>query len=243
MNIVTGISWYYLTNTAGKNQARPFLDSLHVVKTAQPWVVCLDFKPDRELRSLYPHCNFVHSDEIEKSLTRFQPTDGFGSWLTAFPDATDTSIVLQTDADVIVQRDFTVDELELVRDTRTLCVGPNCGDNDNLADEGKRIGIAAPELSDTPCYNGGAMLASVGMFKQLKAAFDAGWDDFCKLSTHRSRSQFHLCKVIHNTPSISVTLMPRTLHTHGHFGLPAGCEFKYGKLFHKGELVALRHNL
>lgn len=236
------------------DRARAFLRSLLVIRTARCHCVCHGFKPSGRLVELYPW--------VEFHFMPFAPSQSHGMiqhgrFLDALPQFGGDELVVLSDADVLVQRDFRPEELARFHayDMSTMGLGRNSHDTDTLAEEKQRIGILGDEvnpyqgleLGQIPVYNCGVMVGRVALFRRLQSEYETDCFEFYGRCGHRSRCQFHICLALHRL-SVVVDRLGGELHTHGHFGFPPGAELRHEPevrreqvLYWRGSLVMFRH--
>jgi len=236
----------YLDRAAG------YLASVRAAGSVRRACVCHGFRPPPAVPAAHPWVDF--------RFMPFAPSQSHGMiqhgrFLDALPDVAADDVVVLSDADVAVQRDFRPAELD--RFGRyggdTLGGGPNAGDGDTLADEGRRIGLlpqwaaayAGRDLATVPVYNCGVLVGRASLFRRLQIEYERDCYAFYGRTAHRSRCQFHLCLAAHAL-GVAVDRLPYSVHTHGHFGLPAGAELRPTEgggteLWLDDELVLFRH--
>jgi hypothetical protein len=253
-NLICSITDNYLT------KAGPFLETLKFIKRARVWCVCHGFKPPRRFPALYPWITFTFMP--------FCPSQSHGMiqhgrFLDSLPMLGKDDLIVLSDADVLVQRDFSLEELKRFHayDHSTLGVGNNNGEDDTLLKEAKRIEILEDEmdhyehlkLGNIPVYNCGLMVARAGLFRRVQEEYEKDCYGFYGRCYNRSRCQFHFCLAIHNL-GIAIDRIGGEIHTHGHFGVPLGAEFRskvsesdsgpiISQVYFRGKLVMFRHSL
>ena len=244
------------------DRAGPFLDSLKSVRNAKVWCVCHGFRLPRGFSVCFPWVEFTFMPfASSQSYGMIQ----HGRFLDALPMLQSNDLLVLSDADVLVQRDFEPEELERFHayDSNTLGVGNNEGEGDNLFEEARRIEILAAEtdhykhleLKNIPVYNCGVMVARAGLFRRIQEEYEKDCYEFYGRCHNRSRCQFHICLALHNL-SIAVDRLSGEIHTHGHFGLPSGAEIRsetmdldcetpqqQTRVYFQGKLVMFRHVL
>jgi len=200
---------------------------------ADPFVVAYGFHPDERARQAFSGLQWHH-------LPAGQPADcdgcvQYGAWLDALPhDPGD--VLVMADADAVFQRGLDPGELAMLESLGPdeVAVGPNAGEQDTLQREAARLRRGShepmdqtldglyPGFSALPCYNVGFLAARASWWPRLRAAFVQAWPEFNRLFTHRARCQWLTCWLIHAMGS-TVKVLPYSIHAHGHFGLPPGC--------------------
>jgi hypothetical protein len=71
------------------------------------------------------------------------------------------------------------------------------------------------------------MIARAGLFRELRCAYDQAAGDLYQRTAHRARCQWLIGYLLHHL-GMTVDLLGPEIHTHGHFGLPAGCRMEGG---------------
>jgi hypothetical protein len=224
-------------------RARPFLASLARVQSARLYCVCMGFDPGG-LRAEFPYVDF-------RSMSR-HPSESFGMlqtgrWLDVLPTEDGDPLYVLSDADAIVQRDFTSAELARFAryDGDTVGAGWNACEGDELAAEADRIRLAGRERYgdlSRPCFNCGVLAARASVWRRLRDEYESRCAEFYALTMHRSRSQFLLVWCMHRL-GFRVDVLPVNLHANGHFGVPSGVEMRDGLAWAGGDPVLFRHAL
>jgi hypothetical protein len=239
LHVVTVITQDYLA------RGRAYLDSC-VRLSARLWCLTLGWDAPPALAAQCPHLTFRY-------LSR-HPSDSFGmtQWgrtLDALPEVAEGDVLIQVDADVVVQRDFTRAELSRLEayDTAVLGAGVNAGPTDNLWDESERIRLVGwrdsgeAVLRGIPCYNGGVLAARPAAWRKLRTAYEARCQDFYHLTHHRSRCQW-LTNLCLREAGLCVDVLPGEIHSHGHFRVPPGASFgPGGEVYCWGRVVLFAH--
>jgi hypothetical protein len=241
LHVVTVITQDYLA------RGRTYLDSC-VRLSARLWCLTLGWESAPALAAGCPHLTFRH-------LPR-HPSDSFGmsQWgraLDALPEVAEGDVLIQVDADVVVQRDFTHGERARLKayDGMALGAGPNAGPGDNLWDESWRIRLVGwrdggeAVLRGIPCSNGGVLAARPAAWRRLRTAYEVRCQDFYRLTQHRSRCQWLLNFCLREA-GLRVDVLPGEVHSHGHFRTPAGVSFgPGGEVYCWGRVVLFAHAL
>jgi hypothetical protein len=237
-NLVTVLTADYVPG------ARPFLASLARVRRARCWCVCLGFKPG-PLAQEFRHVTFRtlpwHPSASHGMLQH-------GRWLDALPEVSPDDVCVQSDADVIVQRDFTAAELAHLTayDGDTFGAGPCAGPDDTLGAEAARIGLADPGPFDGAAalrvYCCGLLAAKASTWRRLQALYEERCGEFYARAAHRSRCQWLTCWCLHRL-GLKVDVLGYEFTCHGHFGVPPGVELVGAEAFHRGNKILFRHAL
>lgn len=158
-------------------------------------------------------------------------------------------VIIFTDGDILLQRNADMKDFQM-RDNEVL-VGMNAHCDDNLEDEFKRLGYTYKDLPSyihqeglytLPCYNTGVLCMNVRTWKKLLLSYDKKFLDIDSILDHYAKQQW-LISFILNTEDFSVKIMPQSIHSHGHFGMPKNCHFKDDILYHNKDVVLFRHHL
>ena len=166
----------------------------------------------------------------------------FTRWL---PDDV-TGTIVYCDADMVMQRPPTDDELAMLGalPEGTLMVGPNNGYGDTLWNEAERLGPRVPmrpEWRAAPIYNTGVLAAKRDTFAALSEAHIRQWPEVGTWFGHRARHQWCVCYVM--AQGFEVRWMPYSIHLHGHYPLPPGVTRDNGTVCYDSEPVLIRHRL
>ncbi len=238
MRIVTVITENYLSRAAG------FLDSAARITVCPVEVVCIGF--DGPIAS-YPYLRWRR---MERHPSMSHGMLQHGRALDAIPDLGADETVVQVDADIEVQRDLTDAEVVALNcmDERDFLIGPNAGPNDTLGNEAWRIGMdGRPFAGDEhwkgrPVFNCGAMAAKPAAWRSLRDLYERHFTEMVQRSRHRCRCQW-LQSWCLSRLGLWVQEMPRSMHAHGHFGVPDGVDFRDGRAMAGDEPVLFRHKL
>lgn len=227
-------------------RARPFLDSLRRLSDKERVCVCLEFIPSLGLRQDYPHIQFRSMPRhwSESSLGIMQQ----GRWLDALPDVRDDALYMLTDADMVVQRDFT--KKEYVRfanyDKGTFGAAWNGGEGDTLMVEADRLGFHDDatwgEWEAIPCFNTGVLVMRGLAWRRLRDLYESRCERFYKLTSHRSRGQWLMNWCMWRL-GMKADVLGGKIHSHGHLGVPKGANLRNGFLYCGDDLVLFRHAL
>jgi hypothetical protein len=240
IHVVTVITEDYLPRADG------FLYSLRRLKDCRRWCFTLGWEAPPALAASYFSVTFL-------PLPRHD-SDSFGMCQSgraaaALPEVGRNDTVIQVDADVVVQRNFTAQERGRLAayDNGILGAAPNAGPGDNLWDESARIHLVGwteggePALRALPCYNGGVLAARPRAWRRLRLAYEKRAAAFYTQSGHRSRCQW-LLNWCFREAGLAVDVLPGSFHSHGHFGRPAGVTLDAAGVAHWGGLpVLFRH--
>lgn len=230
-------------------------------------ILAAGFTPDYHLgdvyeESLHKHCNIrwrlfsinvgaegrisIHDNDMPHKLLQH------GGFLEFMPDIKDDEVVIFTDADLVMQRPFTVEEIAFFESFLPDQIG--CGANQfdgatlDLEFEQlkpiqtkEELEVSMPGFRAQKIWNTGFVVAQKATyqklyeeFRKLRLAVDA-----CFL--WHPRVQFALSYLIGT--QFEHVLIPQSIHTHGHCGWPAGVTEENGVLRYYGATVCMRHKI
>lgn len=226
----------------------PYLDSLKAHSQIPPVLVTVGFN------ATYPG---VETVELPRSENAGAPIESespqHGSWLKVVEGKPD-DIVIFTDGDIVVQRPFTQDEIKwlFALPENTVACGYNSGPAETLTVEAGRLFPRFPidsigarfglDLDKTPCYNIGVIAARRSTFQRIYDAYMPLWKLATDALAHPARQQWLVC-VVFALLGLQVKVTPYSFHANGHYGIPPGCIYADGSLYHGNELVLFRHRL
>jgi hypothetical protein len=224
-----------------------YLRSLHANSQLPATLVCVG---DR-------HNPFspIETVTLPRVLNQGAPTETespqHGSFLQVL-SGPDDEVIIFTDGDIIMQRPFSAAELAFFDslDDHTVAAGWNSGPDETLAIEAARLfprfGLdqigARLGYMDRPCYNIGVFAARRDTYRRIYAEYMRYWTLACEAFGHAARQQWLVCNTLHRL-GIAVKVTPYSLHANGHYGMPPGCLYADGLLYHGNEVVCLRHKL
>lgn len=161
------------------------------------------------------------------------------------------TIVLFTDGDIIMQRPFSDNELDMLNlDNNQFLVGYNESENDTLLAESFRLNkisniydnlLKIDNWHNIPCYNTGVIAAKLSSWKKLFSIYTDKWNFIDNTFDHYAKQQWLICLILYEY--FNVKIMPYSFHTHGHYKLPEGTHLNSNQdLCDKnGTIVLLRH--
>lgn len=163
----------------------------------------------------------------------------------------DDDLIIFTDGDAYLQRPPTAAEQQMLANWPTGVIGLayNAGPDDTLATEAARlkprtdVAEAGFDLS-LPIYNLGVIVARAGDYRRWLAAYVPIQPRVAALFDHHAHQQWGLCAAIPDA-GLRVSVLPATLHTHGHYPPPPGVTLgrERGRITANGEIVLFRHHL
>jgi hypothetical protein len=163
----------------------------------------------------------------------------------------DDDLIIFTDGDAYLQRPPTAAEQQMLANWPAGVIGLayNAGPDDTLATEAARlkpradVAEAGFDLS-LPIYNLGVIVARAGDYRRWLAAYVPIQPRVAALFDHHAHQQWGLCAAIPDA-GLRVSVLPATLHTHGHYPPPPGVTLgrERGRITANGEIVLFRHHL
>lgn len=231
-------------------RARPFLHTVGRLSDIRHCIVCLEFSHESmQRRYAFPHFFSMPRHWSESSLGILQ----HGRWLDALWDALDDEVYLLSDADIVVQRDFTPEERERFESCgeNSFLAGWNAGEGDNLLREAERISLSPKAnnlmVSDTawsiiPCFNTGILAMRGRNWKRLRDLYESRCERFYVLTSHRSRGQWLMNWCLHRL-GLTPGILPGAVHSHGHMGVPKEVTIRDGVAYYRDKVVLFRHAL
>jgi hypothetical protein len=182
----------------------------------------------------------------------------YGDFLSAYPNGflSDDDIIIFIDCDVILQRNFTDEEMSYIKSFKhgDFGVNYNSGPEDSIWQEAKRLIHTQdmftfsrewwPDNIIPKCYNTGCCIATVSTWKMMADKFPPLWEKEKKFMVYPN-AQFLMSWMVQKDPEFKERILPLSFHTHAHFGLypdvsvdPDGETTRY-----KNEIVAFRHKI
>lgn len=176
-----------------------------------------------------------------------------GSFLDYLPELVDDDVLCMADADAVVQRDLSQEELATLDNLGDrVALGWNMRQGQTAEEEltslGWRVSIEGTghllgvDMSRSPMYNTGLMTARVKTWKRLRSLYDLiAWMGSA-ISDNLCYQQMVICTLLHRH-GIKIVEMPYSWHSHNHFGLTPGHAIVDKKLLYKGQPVFYAHNV
>jgi hypothetical protein len=175
-----------------------------------------------------------------------------GSFLKVL-DGEPDEIIIFTDGDILMQRDFTPEELDWIETLPmgTISAGFNSGPHEHLLMQATMIqpltDITAickrwgSNLQDFIGFNVGVFIAHRATYQALYDAYLPLWEETGQYFRHAARQQWLMNWVIGQ--KFKYRLLPYSFHANGHFGMPPGCRYVGDKVYSGNDLVLFRHKL
>ncbi len=227
----------------------PYLNSLSNVTGVTKVVACVGFQPSLEIKSQYPDIDFRHMElPASHSFGMVQ----HGCFLEVLQELKSDELIILSDMDIIIQRDFTPGERKRFSkyDGQTIGMALNMIPIDTLKWESQRLNLSEkgvkdfllePEMEYIHCYNCGVMVAQKSLFQILKVSYEIWCESFYAQTSHRSRCQFLINWCIQKEGFRIDCLLPE-FHSHGHHGIPEGCSIGEDGIFRYGsKVIMFRH--
>lgn len=239
------------------NRITAWLDA--ACEYAQGWRVMLacvgakavgDIEWSDALAADYPDAKFPIF--MRQDLPFHPPLDHLQAGLFLRPSLfNDDDLIIFTDGDAYLQRPPTAAEQQMLANWPAGVIGLayNAGPDDTLATEAARlkpradVAEAGFDLS-LPVYNLGVIVARAGDYRRWLAAYVPIQPRVAALFDHHAHQQWGLCAAIPDA-GLTVSVLPATLHSHGHYPPPPGVTLgrERGRITANGEIVLFRHHL
>lgn len=227
--------------------ALPFLCSLSEIDSVKKKIITVDFAVSEKYKEIFKYISFC---EMKMPDTNSFKMIQHGAFLDSIPDILDDEILIVSDADIFVQRDFYESELRQINSLgdNEIFIGVNDGYYDSLEKEANRIQLYPHEVffnnlnKNLPLRNCGLMIARVSVLKRIRKEYEKNCLDFYNLTSHRSRCQYLINWCIHKL-GIEMVLMSEKIHTNGHFPLSDNCKIINGKLYYNNHIVMFKHKV
>lgn len=163
-----------------------------------------------------------------------------------FNNFNDDDIVCFTDGDIILQRGLNEKErnqINSLKDNEVL-VQYNAGYKDTLSHEAPRIGCRVHIdnlFLSYPCYNTGVVVCNVKTWKALESMYDIIFPVAKCMFQHYAVQQWIMSYIINKymTPII----MDYSFHTHHHYGLIQGNNYRDNCIYHNDDMVLFAHHV
>jgi hypothetical protein len=169
-----------------------------------------------------------------------------GQWLDFWKCDPD-DIVIFTDADIVLQRPFTLEEIAWFNRLESFGAGINHSEGATLKDElpgvycmDEALTVEKfPNFETRPIYNTGVLAAPRHLLEAVFGVYVELYPSLFECMNHYAAVQWLICYCVGGL----VELMPETLHSHGHFGRKPGVECVDGIWKFNGETIAFAHKL
>lgn len=160
-------------------------------------------------------------------------------------------VILFTDADMSMQRELSLDELELLSNIKDgeVAAGINRFPGETLADEYPRLGptltvegIYGGAFRSAHCYNTGFVAATRSTWEAIYRKFMELWPEVNRMFTNPAKVQFGICLAV-SILNLKVVDLPLSLVSHGHSGWAPGVVVEDGVAKFDGQVIAFEHRL
>lgn len=246
--LATGINHGYLA------RATHYLRDINEHSVAENHLLCIEFMPDLISEAIPKiQCSVVDSTKLRLPLNNFCLQHGeFCDYIPSNSVTPKDDVILFTDADIRMQRQFHDHELMFLRKMREgeVFVGYNAGDADTLMDEAPRLSMNLPmdTLSKLAfnnkrpgiCWNVGVMAAQRATWEKICDEYVMSSMMARKMFQHVAWQQWNISRIINNW--CKITVMDPSFHSHCHYGWPQGCEIRDGVLYYRDDVVLFRHH-
>lgn len=184
----------------------------------------------------------------------------YGDFLNAYINNdihVDDDIIIFIDGDVILQRSFTQDELNIILKYNEGDFGVNYNENssDSILKEAYRLQVRQnilsfmrewwPDSIIPPCYNTGVSVASGKTWSFMASKFKSFWKKEQEFIVHPS-AQWLMSWLLSKDSYFNLQLLSLSFHTHSHFGLYPGItiDTEDGETTrHDNEICLFRHKI
>jgi len=207
--------------------AMRFLDTLNRTPVGDRFCVTFGFENDT-LKNRYSEVRFAVLPET--TIVNSFGTMPWGGWIDATPWIDNDDMCVFSDADVVIQRNWTNGELERFStyDANTIGMGSNKGSSDTLGDEAHRIRFVDHkgdygDWAHLPCFNGGFLIARASVFKRFRKEYDRESIRFHAINNNPSRCQWLMNWIIQTKLKLTIDILGSEIMSLGHFGLPKNC--------------------
>lgn len=247
--IATGITPNYY------ERARPYLEDMAQLSSrnnALGVVFCIDFSLPLSVKPLIAPVFVDYSKALQLPKFMLQ-SGGFADF--APEQWRDDDVIIFTDADARLQREFTFEEKDLFNGIGDLefLIGRNRPEGgQTLAQEAPCLGplvppetleAFAPGYASMPCRNTGFVVARLSAWRELLFASKVAWPVVAKMLSNPAAVQWMICYII-GSQEMKLGDLPLTIHAHGHLGLAEGVNRREdGRWYYYDTLVAYAHAL
>ena len=232
--MVTGINEPYLQNAKG------FIESMNQKSNVKNIVITLDFTAAQSLCETYPNVAFIHLSSAQVKAPNPNTCMQHGGFLSALKHVADDAIIIFTDADIIIQRGFTTDELEhlISFQSTDIGVGHNAAPTQTLTEEmknlsprlkPKQIKREFPDIDNCEVYNTGVIAIQKKTYEQLYELYVKDWNKVESAFGHYAKQQWLLSYLIQN--HFNVRILTDEIHTHDHHPIELRVTREFGHKF------------
>lgn len=249
INVVTCVDYNYYSQKMG-----PWLEGSKRIKSANVYVVTLDFDVEESHKIKYPHVNYLRINKDQCPGINTNNCIQHGDYLKLFTFLEDTDVIVCIDGDCLIQRDFSINEVNALNNWSDNAIGMNwnAGYGDTLTAEAHRIfplvSIQTIKQDWYPntephCHNAGVIVANLKTWKLFYTKYMEYLSKVQKYFSHIAYQQW-LQNWVAQTSPFYVDLLPQTFHSQGHYGHFPGCTLDTeGEFRCNGTLCWVRHKI
>ena len=247
--IATAVTRNYLL------RAREYFDTLAEHHRIRGHVFCVDFDdvPQDQIKlitsyvsyaSVLPQPKFMlqAGSFADQAPPHWSPedivvfTDADGRWQRPLSDAEIAGFVQRTKDGGVLIGPNRPEEVEQTLAQESLCLGPSVD-----PDEVER---RFPQQRDFVCRNTGFVIARLSTWRTLHKWYRNIWSKVDATWWNPAKVQWGICYTVQKWPTFRLESLDRSVHAHGHLGLPNGLERDQSGLWcYRGEVIAFAHAL
>lgn len=166
-----------------------------------------------------------------------------------FNSISDEDVIIFTDGDMELQRNFTEEELTFIRNLKDneVYVGYNESPTDTLLNEYYRLSPLKPHFNLFPInigaskiYNTGVLCMNKKTWNRLKDEYVDGFSFINGLFIHYAKQQWLIC-LLFSKNNYKIFEMSYEIHNHNHYPPAVGSENKNGVVTYKNKIVLFKH--
>jgi hypothetical protein len=226
----------------------PYLDSLNAHWRGDAWLLTVDCDAPAEFMERFPKVDALRVPTVPGA-PEYSASLQHGAFIDYVHSASD-DVLIYTDADVVMQRAPTPDELGRLAGlpAGAVIAGYNSGPGETLALEAGRLfprgdvaAVFGEMIHITPNYNIGVIAARRETWAAIYAKYMTRWDDALATFGAPQRQQWLVCWAMAEL-GLKVIIPGYGFHANGHHGIPPGVSVN-GTANYNGEPVLFRHHL
>ncbi len=232
--LVTGVNEPYFPN------AIRFIETMNTNSNVNNIIITLGFTVSSEITAKYPKVKFIHLDPDLVKAKNPNTCMQHGGFLAALDVVSDDDIIIFTDADIEVQRPFSIDELTYLLDfsNNDIGVSYNKSPDQTLIEEGQNLTpltddttilAAFPDADRLSVFNTGVVIAKKSTYQALYQKYVRDWEQVSKLFEHYAKQQWLLSYLIQK--AFNVKLLNDEIHTHNHYPIELRVQRAHGYKF------------
>jgi hypothetical protein len=228
-------------------QMRAYLESVHHHNTvAKPYLVGVGWQPPSEFGFTGLHLPLPQAAGHGGTSWCVQ----HGGFLHVLPGQPDDIVVFTDGGDVVMQRDFSAEEIQVLSELkhRTVLVGMDIGlnlaqDAQRLRNERRKAYPLPPHIPHGSVFNTGVVACTVQTYWTLYQRYMERWPAVDFLFEHYARQQWLMSCILNDDPYFRVGILPFSFHTHGHAPMPYHCSVREGILYYGETAVLFKHRV